>query len=207
MPYTLTLSRFCPYSSSTVVPLCITPLPVIIQVPDLKQPTGGRTVIICFRRTKLRDLYDISFFRQGQLAPFYRRLDNISRKTIKINHSIPKTSSIHLPLGKSDVHLQMFFKNKLEYCFAREKKIVFAQQKQSVPMSINQFVEMSVFLCLICFSIYDKMQGFLDESGFFIFFFFFFLRFAPLHLSAVGFSPLSHSLATLLSFSALSLAR
>ena len=30
---------------------------------------------------------------------------------------------------------------KLEYCFAREKEIVFAQQKQSAPMSINQFVE------------------------------------------------------------------
>ena len=38
-------------------------------------------------------------------------------------------------------------------------------------MSINQFVEMTVFLCLICFSIYDKMQGFLDESGLFIYFF------------------------------------
>ena len=31
-------------------------------------------------------------------------------------------------------------------------------------MSINQFVEMTVFLCLTRFSIYDKMQGFLDES-------------------------------------------
>ena len=37
-------------------------------------------------------------------------------------------------------------------------------------MSINQFVEMTLFMCLICFSIYDKMQGFLDESGLFIFF-------------------------------------
>ena len=36
-------------------------------------------------------------------------------------------------------------------------------------MSINQFVEMTVFLWLICFSIYDKMQGLLDESGLFIF--------------------------------------
>ena len=36
-------------------------------------------------------------------------------------------------------------------------------------MSINQFVEMTIFLCLICFSIYDKMQGFIDESGLFIF--------------------------------------
>ena len=46
-------------------------------------------------------------------------------------------------------------------------------------MSINQFVEMTVFLCLICFSIYDKLKGFLDESGLFTFliFFFFFLRF------------------------------
>ena len=61
---------------------------------------------------------------------------------------------------------------KLEYCFTREKEIVFAQQ----------FVEMTVFLCLICFSIYDKMQGFLEKRyGFFIFsiyfFFFFFPRF------------------------------
>ena len=52
----------------------------------------------------------------------------------------------------------------LQYCFAREKKIVFAQQKQSVPMSINEFVEMTIVLCLICFAIYDKMQGFVDES-------------------------------------------
>ena len=49
-------------------------------------------------------------------------------------------------------------------------------------MSINQFVEMTVFLCLICFYIYDKMHGFLDESGLFIFvfifsFFLFFWRF------------------------------
>ena len=64
---------------------------------------------------------------------------------------------------------------KLEYCFAREKEIVFAQHKQSVPMSINEFVEMTIFLYLICFSIYDKMQGFIDESGLLIFFFF--LRF------------------------------
>ena len=40
-------------------------------------------------------------------------------------------------------------------------------------MSINQFVGMNVFLCLICFSIYDKMQGFLDESGLFIYLGFF----------------------------------
>ena len=48
-------------------------------------------------------------------------------------------------------------------------------------MSINQFVEMTVFLYIICFSIYDKMEGFLDESGLliflFIYLFFFFLRF------------------------------
>ena len=39
-------------------------------------------------------------------------------------------------------------------------------------MSINQFVEMTVFLCLTCFfSIYDKIQGL------FIYLFFFFLAF------------------------------
>ena len=38
-------------------------------------------------------------------------------------------------------------------------------------MSINQFVEMTVLVYLICFSIYDKMQGFLDESGLFIYLF------------------------------------
>ena len=34
-------------------------------------------------------------------------------------------------------------------------------------MSINDFVEMTIFLCLICFSIYAKMQGFLEECFFF----------------------------------------
>ena len=38
-------------------------------------------------------------------------------------------------------------------------------------MTINEFIEMTIFLCLICFSIYDKMQGFIDESGLFIFYF------------------------------------
>ena len=59
----------------------------------------------------------------------------------------------------------------------KRKRIVFAQQKQSVPISINEFVEMTIFLCLICFSIYDRMQGFIDKSGLFIFLFIFFLRF------------------------------
>ena len=35
-------------------------------------------------------------------------------------------------------------------------------------MSINDFVDRTIFLCLICFSIYDKMQGFIDESSFFV---------------------------------------
>ena len=41
-------------------------------------------------------------------------------------------------------------------------KIVFAKQKkQNIPMSINDFVEMTIFLCLIWFFfIYAKMQGF-----------------------------------------------
>lgn len=34
-PHTFNLSRFWPYMSITVVPLCITPVPVIIHVPDL----------------------------------------------------------------------------------------------------------------------------------------------------------------------------
>ena len=69
---------------------------------------------------------------------------------------------------------------KLEYCFAREKEIVFAQQKQSVPMSVPMSinVEMTIFLRLICFSIYDKMQGFIDESGLFIFLFIYLFFFA-----------------------------
>ena len=40
---------------------------------------------------------------------------------------------------------------------------------------------MTIFLCLICFSIYDKMQGFIDESGLFIFLFIFFFFFGVLH--------------------------
>ena len=39
-------------------------------------------------------------------------------------------------------------------------------------MSINQFVEITVFLCLICFSIYVKMQG--------VFFWFFFPFYAEI---------------------------
>ena len=38
-------------------------------------------------------------------------------------------------------------------------------------MSINEFVEMTIFLCLTCFSIYDKMQGFIEESGLFFYLF------------------------------------
>ena len=34
-------------------------------------------------------------------------------------------------------------------------------------MSINDFVEMTIFQCLICFSISAKMQGFVDEYVFF----------------------------------------
>ena len=41
-------------------------------------------------------------------------------------------------------------------------------------MSNNEFVEMTIFLCLICFFIYDKMQGFIYESGLFIFCIYFF---------------------------------
>ena len=37
---------------------------------------------------------------------------------------------------------------------------------------------MTIFLCLICFSIYDKLQGFTDESGLFISLFIFFFFFA-----------------------------
>ena len=43
-------------------------------------------------------------------------------------------------------------------------------------MSINEFVEITILLCLICFSIYDKMQGFIDESGLFIYFFAFYAK-------------------------------
>ena len=75
---------------------------------------------------------------------------------------------------------ELFTNLRLEYCFVREKEIVFAQQKQSVPMSINEFVEMTIFLCLTNFSVYDKMQSFIDESGllFHLMFFFFFFFFA-----------------------------
>ena len=45
-------------------------------------------------------------------------------------------------------------------------------------MSINDFVEMTIFLCLICFSIFFyKMQAFIDESGLFIYFFYLFIFF------------------------------
>ena len=39
---------------------------------------------------------------------------------------------------------------------------------------------MAIFLCLICISIYDKMHGFIDESGLLIFLFIFYLFFCLL---------------------------
>ena len=38
-----------------------------------------------------------------------------------------------------------------------KKKLFFAQQKQSVPMRMNDF-QMNILLCLIRFSIYAKIQ-------------------------------------------------
>ena len=72
------------------------------------------------------------------------------------------TQTVQGGMTLTPAHKQKW-KNKPEYCFAREKENVFAQQKQSVPMSINDCVEMTMFLCLICFSIYTKMQGFIEE--------------------------------------------
>ena len=37
-------------------------------------------------------------------------------------------------------------------------------------MSINDFVEITTFLYLICFSIYLKIQGFVDECVFCVFY-------------------------------------
>ena len=46
-------------------------------------------------------------------------------------------------------------------------------------MNTNEFVEMTIFLCLIyIFSIYDKMQGFIDESGLFKILFIYYYFFA-----------------------------
>ena len=38
----------------------------------------------------------------------------------------------------------MSMKIELNYCFARKKEIVLAQQIQSIPMSINDFIEMTI---------------------------------------------------------------
>ena len=43
-----------------------------------------------------------------------------------------------------------------------EKEIVFAQQKQSVSITINDSLAVTMFFCLICFSIYAKKKGFRD---------------------------------------------
>ena len=70
---------------------------------------------------------------------------------------IPRGSKI---LPKS-LHLTQF--SRYNYSIEK-KKLCLHSKKESVPMSINEFVEMTMFLCLICFAIYDKMQGFVDES-------------------------------------------
>ena len=48
----------------------------------------------------------------------------------------------------------------------KRKRNCFCKAKQSIPTIINEFVEMTIFLCLRCFYIYDKMQGCIDESVF-----------------------------------------
>ena len=57
---------------------------------------------------------------------------------------------------------------KLKYCFAREKKIVFAQQKHSVPLNINDLSKdyLPVFNKLIWLSISAKIQGFCNKCVF-----------------------------------------
>ena len=59
----------------------------------------------------------------------------------------------------------------------KRKRNCFCYAK-SAPMSINDFVEMTIFPCLICFPIYPKIQGFVDESVFFCFFVFVFAFYA-----------------------------
>ena len=51
-------------------------------------------------------------------------------------------------------------------------------------MSINEFIQMNIFLLLICFPIYDKMQGFVDESGlfFYLFIYIFFAFYAEIQV-------------------------
>ena len=40
---------------------------------------------------------------------------------------------------------------------------IWGNLRNSVPTSINDFVEMNILLCLTCFSICAKMQGFIEE--------------------------------------------
>ena len=55
---------------------------------------------------------------------------------------------------------------QLEYCFAREKEIVFAQEKQSLPMSTFDFAEMTILLCLIWFFFHlCENLTFLQKNG------------------------------------------
>ena len=44
-----------------------------------------------------------------------------------------------------------------------KKKLFLHRKKQSVPISINDFAEMTIFLCLISFSVCAKMQGIVDK--------------------------------------------
>ena len=88
-------------------------------------------------------------------------LDINSEQIALISPGVSWFSDLFL-LNVRDFHIELPL--KLEYCFAKEKEIVFALQKQSVPMSINDFVEMTIVLCLIWFfSICAKMQGFVDD--------------------------------------------
>ena len=49
----------------------------------------------------------------------------------------------------------------------KKKEIVFAEKKQNIPKNINDCVERTMFLCLMFFSIYAKMQCLLRLMHFF----------------------------------------
>ena len=67
-----------------------------------------------------------------------------------------KCKNKHLIIFR-DLNIQIYI-YKLEYCCTRGKEIVFAQRKQSIPRSINDFAEMNILVCLLCFPFIQKLN-------------------------------------------------
>ena len=99
---TVSPSRFCPYASMTVVPLCITPLPVIIHVPD-------RMLVIVDGNSRVRG--------EWVVTPISIDPAHLSTILSSLTSNCSPTRNVRLvrttPLLKSSIALQCYVRSQL----------------------------------------------------------------------------------------------